>query len=326
MQIAIIGAGIAGLSCAEAAFQNGHTVTLFDKGRGAGGRLSTRRVKTEQGELHFDHGTASFGADSIAFQQQAEDWRKAGWISEWTARHLRIQNGIASPIAPRTRYVGQPHMNSLVKALAETKDVRLSHRVSGLNRHGPKWQLSFDMGRDEPFECDQVVLAIPPEQAGELLSGCHASWAEQVMACQSVAVWSVMLGYETPLNLPFDTASLSGSGLGAVYRNQTKPGRSAGTECLVLHATPDWSMAHLDDTPEDIIVSLMSDLHSVVDRPLPPPAVKMAHRWKYGLNAKPLGAPFLLETEQGLGVCGDWLLGAGVEQGWVSGTELGKSL
>ncbi|HCZ16243.1 MAG TPA: NAD/FAD-dependent oxidoreductase, partial [Candidatus Accumulibacter sp.] len=37
------GAGIAGLSCATALQQAGLEVSLFDKSRGAGGRMSTRR-------------------------------------------------------------------------------------------------------------------------------------------------------------------------------------------------------------------------------------------------------------------------------------------
>ena len=276
--------------------------------------------------MYFDHGAASFEAESTAFQRQVEDWRKAGWICEWMARHQSIEKGVARAVTQRTRYVGQPHMNSLVKGLAETKDVHFSHRISSLERKHNKWQISFDTGRDTRFECDHVVMAIPPEQASELLSHCHPNWVQQVVACQSVAVWSVMLGYETPFDWPFDTASLSNTGLGAIFRNQTKPGRTAGTECLVLHATPHWSMEHLGDTPDDIIAALMSDLQTVVDEPLPPPFLKMAHRWKYGLNVRPLGSPFLLEKEQGLSVCGDWLLGAGVEQAWTSGTKLGKSL
>jgi renalase len=54
--IAIIGAGIAGLACAQRLQDGGCSVTLFDKGRGAGGRMATRRVTTPFGEIAFDHG------------------------------------------------------------------------------------------------------------------------------------------------------------------------------------------------------------------------------------------------------------------------------
>ncbi|MGB3738089.1 MAG: FAD-dependent oxidoreductase, partial [Pontixanthobacter sp.] len=42
--VAIIGAGMAGLSCATQLSAQGFAVRLFDKGRGAGGRMAARRV------------------------------------------------------------------------------------------------------------------------------------------------------------------------------------------------------------------------------------------------------------------------------------------
>jgi len=41
---AIIGAGISGLACAQALAAAGQPVTLFDKARGPGGRMSSRRL------------------------------------------------------------------------------------------------------------------------------------------------------------------------------------------------------------------------------------------------------------------------------------------
>ena len=43
LPVAIIGAGLAGLSCAQALVQSGHQVHVFDKSRGPSGRMSTRR-------------------------------------------------------------------------------------------------------------------------------------------------------------------------------------------------------------------------------------------------------------------------------------------
>ena len=56
MRIAIVGAGLAGLSCAQALRAGGADVQLFDKGRGVGGRMATRRVDTPLGPATFDHG------------------------------------------------------------------------------------------------------------------------------------------------------------------------------------------------------------------------------------------------------------------------------
>ena len=54
--VAIIGAGIAGLSCAAALQQGGLEVSLFEKSRGPAGRMSTRRGDDWQ----CDHGAQYF--------------------------------------------------------------------------------------------------------------------------------------------------------------------------------------------------------------------------------------------------------------------------
>ena len=41
-RIAVIGAGISGLSCATSLQQAGFEITVFDKSRGPSGRMSTR--------------------------------------------------------------------------------------------------------------------------------------------------------------------------------------------------------------------------------------------------------------------------------------------
>jgi hypothetical protein len=64
-RIAVVGAGIAGIACARTLAQAGHQVTVFEKSRGAGGRMSTR--DTEFGS--FDHGTQYFTVRDARFEK-----------------------------------------------------------------------------------------------------------------------------------------------------------------------------------------------------------------------------------------------------------------
>ena len=68
MKIIVVGAGLSGLSAARELSSRGHDVTVFDKGRGVGGRLATRRA----GSAVFDHGAQFFTARSDEFQQQVD--------------------------------------------------------------------------------------------------------------------------------------------------------------------------------------------------------------------------------------------------------------
>jgi predicted NAD/FAD-dependent oxidoreductase len=78
MRIGIIGAGMAGLSCAQALRDQGHHPVLFDKGRGPGGRMSTRRIDTPLDEAAFDHGAQYLTARDPAFVAQVDRWAQAG--------------------------------------------------------------------------------------------------------------------------------------------------------------------------------------------------------------------------------------------------------
>ena len=80
--IAVVGAGIAGLTAARACAAKGHVVTVFDKGRHPGGRVSTRRVP--DAALEFDHGAPFFEARSEVFQRQVHDWQGEGVVAEWS--------------------------------------------------------------------------------------------------------------------------------------------------------------------------------------------------------------------------------------------------
>ena len=56
MKILVVGAGISGCVCAHRLAEAGHDVTLVEKGRGVGGRMSTRRMSGAR----IDHGAQFF--------------------------------------------------------------------------------------------------------------------------------------------------------------------------------------------------------------------------------------------------------------------------
>ena len=79
MNIAIIGAGISGCSCAHQLTQAGHQVTVVEKGRGVGGRMSTRRMDGAR----IDHGAQFYTARDIRLQALNKQWCKEKRAIEW---------------------------------------------------------------------------------------------------------------------------------------------------------------------------------------------------------------------------------------------------
>ena len=138
--VAIIGAGVAGLSCAaaiaNAVERDGPVVELIDQGsRGRGGRASSSRPTTHDPPLVFDHGCQFFTAESEAFRETCAVLERAGHIAKWDGRFgtLDASTGVfraksendAAPrgddffclLAAKDVYVGVPTMRGLCDGL-----------------------------------------------------------------------------------------------------------------------------------------------------------------------------------------------------------------
>ena len=79
-RVAIIGAGISGLACARQLAKAGVSVVVFDKGRGIGGRVATRRA----GDLQFDHGAPFVRAQRDDFSALLASLTVDGSAVPWT--------------------------------------------------------------------------------------------------------------------------------------------------------------------------------------------------------------------------------------------------
>ena len=304
MRIGIVGAGIAGLACAEGLAGLGHDVVLFDKGRGPGGRMSTRRMETPHGTAHFDHGAQYFTARDKAFQA-----RLAGWLSE----------GVAAPWpeAGDDAYVGVPAMNSPIRDMAGRQSVHWSTRVTAVQQHGQDWHLNVDCG--DVHHVDLAVVAVPAEQAAVLLADAAPDLAARAAASVSEPCWTVMVGFWRAV--PAIADCLGGDQvIGWAARNSAKPGRT-GPESWVVQATPDWSRRHIDAHPDRVAAELLAALSAELDIELPPRICLASHLWRYARCA-PGGAGAIFDPDRRLGLCGDWLIGPRVESAWLSGANL----
>ncbi len=309
MKIAIVGSGLSGLAAADQLVAAGHEVQLFDKARGPGGRMSTRRVDMDGLQVGFDHGAQYFTARDPAFQAVVAGWEAENIVQRWTA---------ASPEA----WVGSPAMNAPVKKLASQHDVRWSARITDLTRVSNGWQLECD-GKSLPVQFDAVILAIPAEQAAELLAPWHAEFAALARSTPSSPCWTVMLAFDQTLQTEQITFR-DDKVLGWAARNSDKPGR-AETESWVLQASPEWSAAHLEDDAAYVISTLVERFEQLSGTSLPKPLFESAHRWRFARSGKTEFAA-LYDRDQMLGVCGDWLIGPRVECAWLSGNALGKMM
>ena len=308
MEIAIIGAGMAGLSCAKRLREGGHELTLFDKGRGPGGRMSTRRMEVDGETVRFDHGAQYFTARDPDFKEQVSAWHAAGIVAPWKA-------------GGDDAWVGTPGMNAPIRAMAEDLGVRFSHRVESIAKHDGTWRLEGE--GIEPASYDAAIIAVPAEQAAPLLARQRADWGELASATVSDPCWTLMLAFDQRVAHQADAIREAGP-IGWAARDSAKPERETG-ERWVVQADPRWSADHLEDSAEEVSTLLLQQFASAIGQDLPAIAASSAHRWRFAKSGR-AGAEKLWDADLRLGACGDWLIAPRVEAAFMSGRALAEEI
>ncbi len=319
--IAIIGTGIAGLSAARALKDAGHAVQLFDKSRGSGGRMSSKR--SEAGTL--DLGAQYFTARDRRFVDEVQRWQANGWVAEWEPQLYNCQSGQLSPSPDeQTRWVGTPRMSAITRALLDDLPVEFGCRITEVFQGQQHWNLlDADGGNHGPFS--HVIIATPAHQATALLAAAP-KLASTAAGVKMDPTWAIALAFDTPLDTPMEGCFVQDSPLDWLARNRSKPGRDATPDTWILYATSAWSKQHLDLPKEAIIELLHGAFAELLHCSMPAPSFSLAHRWLY---ARPAGSHewgVLADADLGLYVCGDWCLSGRVEGAWLSGQEAARRL
>lgn len=309
--IAIIGAGMAGLACATKLKAAGRDVRVFDKGRGPGGRMAARRAEIAGETVRFDHGAQYFTARDPGFCEAVQGWLEQGAVTRWEAASKREDD---------PAYAGTPGMNGPIKAMADTiGGVLWSTRIERLTREGELWTMTTTAGDD--YTANTVLVAIPAEQASDLLQDAAPAFAEVAASVKSEPCWAVMAGFEERLPIVGDTLRDSTKRISWAARNSAKPGRT-GTENWVLHASPSRSRRIIDRPKEEAAQILLSDFFNQTGVDPVEPIHLVAHRWLYAQPKSLTGEPARFDAEARIGLAGDYLHSPRVEGAWVSGATL----
>jgi len=304
--VAVIGAGISGIAAARTLAEAGIDVRVFDKGRGIGGRLATRR----SGDDSFDHGAQFFAARGADFAARVAAWREAGVATAWFG----------------DRFVGLPGMGAPVRALADGLTVATGCTVESLARDGAGWRLASKESGIAGINTvyDAVLLAVPSPQAAILLRGADIALPGIERAAYAPC-WALMAAFDAPVP-GFDRIAPDDGAFSWIARNDTKPDRKSAGPCYVAHARPAWSLTHLELSADDAKARLFDALAAEAGGGLPPLRHAAAHRWRYALVETPLGTTHLWDAARGIGACGDWCLGGRVESAFDSGRALGAAV
>ena len=343
LNIAIIGAGMAGITAARTLVQAGHRVQVFEAESTVGGRMAS--CSTPHG--NFDHGTQYFTVRDQRFWKALQTVPGTRELCRpWSVNAVRVLDPFGRVLEAghnkgEPHFVASPGMQTLVQHWAQPLGaaVHLDTQVHALTR-GPKgfWSVTTQRAEGDRKKhkehdgFDRVLLATPSTITEGLLRtvGANAACAQmldRIAPVRMAPCWTLMLAFPNASqpNLPYlgpqwNAARSTHHRVSWLARESSKPGRGS-IERWTVQASPSWSQEHLQDKASRAEAKLLRAFAELTGIRATPVFTQM-HRW---LNAKtevPLGMSHQYHPEAGVGTCGDWHLGHRLEHAFVSGLEL----
>jgi predicted NAD/FAD-dependent oxidoreductase len=317
----VVGAGISGLLAAGRLQDAGISAIVLDKGRGVGGRMSTRRI----GKARIDHGAQFFTASEDSFRERVQGWAKDGVVLEWVRGFAGPGGDVRTGVRPAFR--GITGMSAIPKHLARGLKVLTACRVTRIEREFRGYRAVTEDG--EVHRGRAVLLTAPVPQSLALLEAGGVelrSAAEDLLhAIEYDPCFAVLAVLSGPSAVPEPGGIMLGDGPIAWIADNTRKGISP-TEgsAITIHATADYTRSRLEmdgaRVGEELLDAAGEWLGSEVRE-------VQVHRWLYSLPKNRPGEPFLaVDDDCPLVFAGDAFGGASVEGAALSGLAAGEWL
>ncbi len=308
-RVGIVGAGIAGASCAGTLASAGWEVDVFEKDDRAGGRLSTRRV--EQGWATL--GSAFISARRDPFRSQLRDWLRQGWLEP-------VRNGILQGCANKAwsqaqlqnHYRPSIELAHLVHRMLKDARLHLQTRVAALQ---PRTLILEDGRVLGDYDC--IVCSVPAPQAIPMLDALPLL-RERLLEVRYRPVWSFLTRWEGGPDaevIKFDDNLLE-----LAVRQTT-----SGPDLWVVHSSHEFAETCLEASMEEAGTHAASALAELLGLPRPV-EVESAHLWRHARPASPAGGFWVGDRENRVALIGDGIAGKGVERAWESGLRLAQAI
>lgn len=336
--VAIIGAGVAGLACAQQLHQSGYRVVVVEKSRGVGGRMATRRLET----TCADHGVRYLESQGKFLPLLIDVLLRRRILQAWTDDVYQLNSTQPeltneSESSRITRYVAPAGMTAVAKFLAKDLELWLNRRVETITPTAENtWHLQLNSPDETLREltANAVVMAIPAPQAlmlvEPLAQTVPSDFLDSLNRVEFDPCITVMAGYKNEqLSLPSwqacdisNNSDLAWIGLDSSKRpNATAP-------IFVLQSTPEFANLYLDtEDLKPIGQQLLASAAELLIPGLDSPDWLQVHRWRYAFPSQALSQDYLYSpTPLPLICCGDWCGGNLIDGALNSGIATAKEI
>lgn len=330
--VSIIGAGLAGLACAQRLGHHGVPCRVFDRGQRVGGRVNTRLIELDGETVCFDHGAPMLHVRTSAFQWIVDAWIGCGIVEE--------VNETDTPGEPGTRvFRAVRGMQSIPEYLADGLDIRCSCTAEQIKRVDDGWTLRFrhyEREFSETTRTGAVVFACPFPQSARVLDASGVYQPNQLKGVGYTPTWVCMMLLGK--GLPAHTASMR------LRPDQPDPiesielrSHTTGETALVARLSAPWGLAYAESSTGEVEAFMVEQTMRVLAERFPMRygadgvRIVRVHRWGLAFAQATVDRSHVFDRSRFLGFAGDMFAGpAGewrdAEASYLSGQSLADDL
>ena len=290
--VAILGAGVSGAVCASLLSER-CDVTVFEKARGPGGRLSSRRIPSGS-SCPLGAVAAGVSAKPLLHKLSYQAISTAPRASYIWSNPNSLSVGchtISLPFPPQT--ICQELLCG-INCYYETPIVSVF-----LDNHG--WVLHSQTQSFGPY--DWLISSLPAPQAVNLMPD-QCSFLSLLQQPRFSSCVSLVITHKKDGSTPVIPSDMLSSVIDSIVSYPSHP--NDPHLHWTIHATPDWSASYFDLTEQQIIENL---LVSCGQRPILDNMESLwthLHRWRYAHCQRSIEAPCLVDTSLQIAAIGDW--------------------
>lgn len=318
---------MAGLGAARTLVGGGHEVVVFEKSRGLGGRVSTRRV----GDYVFDHGATILSPGGSELGRVMREDLDAGDLVRVEKPIFVHALGRVTPVDPEQRaperFAYRSGNNMLGKLLGRMGegclDVRLETRVEGIEREGGVFRVG-----GEDFEA--LVLTPPIPQTAVLLGSMGEERGFEGSRYRTCV--TVLLGFsvaaDTPYHALIDPDQSEPLTWMSVETAKVPGGYRApeGHTAVVAQMSARYSMYSIDKSDEELVKGALADVSRILGPGFRDPVVSNVMRWRYSHVSNVLSYENVNARGSRVLVASDGLLGPRAHQAYEVGVRAARQL
>ena len=316
----VVGSGISGATIANLLSKK-HSVDLYDKANGPGGRSSFKRLNKAKG---FDHGVQYISPKSPAFKKFIKELIKKKILKNWSGKHLFL-NQIKIKKKNHIKIIGNKGNNDISKYLLKNINCYFQNELKKIDYKKDKWILTFTDGKKRFYE--KIILTCPFPQLSKLAKKFIQSSfiKKKIKMDANITVMIIIKKTNKDISSYFFNDKI----LGWAAKENSKNRFKSNQDLWTLQSTYDWANKRINKNRENIELNskiLIDQFFKLTGIKKTKILFSLNHGWKFSSNSKVLNIKSYWNSSLGLGVCADWFVGPRLESGWISANDLHKKI